>query len=190
MQTRTCLSSSYFSDLSLLPLVQDPLPAPCSVMSPRVLSSACRLPHSICITCGSSLSSAHVVSCTTYTLMPTKSLFSDQNIQLPAGHSIWMSLSPSESLSSTGTSSLFSTPAGITAHTLTAVRNSGPTPHLPLSLPPVLTIQAIQFYILNLPQICSQLSICIVTFQAHLSSRHPLYWTTSPESPRRPPDLA
>lgn len=175
----------------MLPLAQDPFPVPFRVMSPRVLSLACRLPHSICTTYGSSFSSAHVVSCTTYTLMPTKSLFSEQNIQLPAGHSIWMSLSPSESFSSIGTSSLFSTPTGITTHTLTGVRNSGPTPHLPLSLPPVLTLQAIQFYILNLPQICSQLSICIVTFQAHLSSPHPLYWTTSPESPpRRPPDLA
>lgn len=60
--------------------------------------------------------------------------------------------------------------ASLSIHSFARVKNSRPTPYLSLPLPPLLTIQAIQFYILNLPQICPQLSISIATFQAHLCS--------------------
>ena len=113
------LSSSYFSNRCFLSLARDPLPAAIRLMSPRHPSLACCFFHSIHTIYGSSFSSAHVVSTATYTPVSTKSLFSSQNIQLPAGHSIWLSLSPSKSLSSIGTpSSLFSTLAGITIHPL------------------------------------------------------------------------
>ena len=109
-----------------------------------------------------------------------------------------MSLSPSKSLSSIGGFISILHPSWHHCPVIQGGRNSGLAPHLSLSLSPVLTRQAIQFYILNLPQICSPLSISPATFQAlsllTVSVSVSLCLSTSSLSPasppRRPPDPA
>lgn len=90
------------------------------------------------------------------------------DIQLPAGHSIWMSLSLSMSLSPIGyfVSTLYPRLAPLPTRSLDLDIQPFLLAHLSFSLCPILAIQAIPFYILNPPHICSPFLFPSATSQA------------------------